>query len=69
MKCLQNHKHLKEELDIFLRNIPELRESRGNDAVNVINPYLLDEVELLLQINRKGLQRFADFAKVNHHYV
>ncbi|GBM06169.1 hypothetical protein AVEN_218829-1 [Araneus ventricosus] len=44
----------KEELYIFLRSIPELRESRGNDAVNVINPYLLDEVEILLQVNRKG---------------
>uniref|UniRef100_A0A1B0BK16 Uncharacterized protein n=1 Tax=Glossina palpalis gambiensis TaxID=67801 RepID=A0A1B0BK16_9MUSC len=49
---------------ILFRSILGTQESRGNDVVNVIKAYLLDEVELLLQKNRKGLQRFADFAKL-----
>ncbi|KAI9581658.1 hypothetical protein GQX74_009975 [Glossina fuscipes] len=50
---------------ILFRSILGPQESRGNDVVNVIKAYLLDEVELLLQKNRKGLQRFADFAKLS----
>ncbi|KAI9576818.1 hypothetical protein GQX74_005698 [Glossina fuscipes] len=52
-----------EEEDNTVQSIRGLQESRENDVLNVIKTYLLDEVELLLQKHRKGLQRFTDFAK------
>lgn len=39
------------------------------ELIWVLNPYLLDKVDPLPQINRKGLQRFADFTKMGHYLV